>query len=192
MISYIKGRVVYKTIVPKKINYAVVDVGGVGYKVYLLDDLINELDDNSELELFVYTQVAETALDLYGFKEKKELDFFELLLTVSGVGPKSAMDILQKAKIEDLRSSVMSGSAQVLNKVSGIGPKTAEKIVLGLKDKLGSYDDKGVSYDSDFGDALDALIGLGYNAGQARDALAKCQAKDSGERVKEALRLLGR
>lgn len=191
MISYLRGTIKHKSAIPKKDNFAVIDVGGVGYKVFVLDKLINEIKIGDELELHIYTQVAETALDLYGFKTLAELNFFEMLISISGVGPKSALGILQKAKIEDLQAAAQSGSAEVLNKISGIGPKTAQKIVAGLKDKLGVLEGEGVqSWSDGFGDALDALVGLGYSAGQARDALAKCQSQDSGEKIKEALKYL--
>jgi holliday junction DNA helicase RuvA len=190
MISYLRGQIRHKTVIPKKDNFVVVDIGGVGYKVFVLDKFINEIKIGEEIELYVYTQVAETVLDLYGFKTQEELNFFEILISISGVGPKSALNILQKAKIEDLRTAASSGSADILSKVSGIGPKTAEKIVSGLKDKIGGLDGVAVEWNDGFGDALEALVGLGYSASQARDALARCQSQDSGEKVKEALKYL--
>lgn len=192
MIAYLKGQIKSKIINPKKDSRVVLTVGGVGYKVYVSEKSIATINMDQEMELYIYTQVAETALDLYGFITQEELSFFEILISISGVGPKSALSILQKAKIEDLRQAAQTGSADILSKVSGIGPKTAQKIVAGLKDKLGSLDtDIGSSWDSGFSDALEALIGLGYSAGQAREALAQCQNEDSGERVKEALKILG-
>jgi len=193
MISYLRGTIKSKTVLPKKNSFAVLDVGGVGYKIFVLDELLNESQVGQELEVFVYTQVAETALDLFGFQLQEELDFFELLLTVSGVGPRSAIDILQKSKIEDLRTGIQSGNADILNKVSGIGPKTAEKIVVGLKDKIGEVSSgSGQDWGGEFGEALEALVGLGYSASHARDALGQIKAKDAGEKVKEALQLLGK
>lgn len=191
MISYLRGQIKHKSVIPKKDNFVVIDVNGVGYKVFVLDKLINEIKIGDELELYIYTQVAETVLDLYGFKTSPELNFFELLISISGVGPKSALGILQKAKIEDLRAAAQSGSAAALNTISGIGPKTAEKIVAGLKDKLGALaSDSPTAWSEDFGDALEALVGLGYGASQARDALAKCQSQESDEKIKEALKYL--
>lgn len=190
MIAYLKGKINYKSTFLKKDNFLVLDVNGVGYKVFAVDKLINPVILGNEIELFVYTQVAETALDLYGFATQNELEFFELLISLSGIGPRSALDILRKAKIEDLTVAVQTQNYQVLSKVSGIGPKTAEKIVVGLKDKLGGVDSSTGA--GDYGDALDALIGLGYGASQARDALNLCKADDMGEKVKEALKILGK
>jgi len=102
------------------------------------------------------------------------------------------MDILRKAKIEDLNQAVNTGNYDLLSKVSGLGPKTAQKVVIGLKDKLGGMEIGVASWDNYFGDALDALIGLGYAPNQAREALSKCQAQDASERLKEALKILGK
>lgn len=190
MISYLKGKIKHKSAMPKKDNFLIVEVAGVGYKVYVLDKLINLVKVGDELELYTHTQVAENILDLYGFSALEELNFFEILISISGVGPKSAMGILQKAKIEDLKKAASSGNSDILNKISGIGPKTAQKIVAGLRDKLGGADAGISGWDDGFGDALEALIGLGYSASQAREALSRCQSTEMSERVKEALKYL--
>ncbi|MFA5021005.1 MAG: Holliday junction branch migration protein RuvA [Patescibacteria group bacterium] len=194
MISYLRGLVRHKSNQIKKDNFAVIDAAGVGYKVFMPDDFLNRLILGQEAEAFIYTQVAETALDLYGFATLEDLDFFELLLTISGIGPRSALDILRKAKLADLIRAVETGNHEVLSKVSGIGPKTAEKIVIGLKGKLGG----GFSavagtekWTDDFGDALEALLSLGYSSTDARLALGQTQSTDAGEKIKEALKLLG-
>ena len=192
MIAYLSGKLSYQSAFQKKDNFVVLDCGGVGYKVFVADKVLNGARVGEIMTLHIYTQVAETALDLYGFTTREELDFFELLLTISGIGPRSAMDILRKAKIEDLVKGVESGDFQLLAKVSGIGPKTAEKIVLGLKDKLtGGYTVDSGGWNNNFGDALEALTSLGYSPTQARDALSQSQATDVGEKVKESLKILG-
>lgn len=193
MIAYLSGKLIHHSAFLKKDNFVIVDVSGVGYKAFVLDRALNGVKVGEIITLHIYTQVAETALDLYGFSSRDELDFFELLLTISGIGPRSAMDILRKAKIEDLIKGVESGDFQLLAKVSGIGPKTAEKIVAGLKDKLtGGYTVGSGGWNNDFGDALEALTSLGYSATQARDVLSQISASDPGEKVKEALKILGR
>lgn len=192
MIAYLSGKLIYQSAFQKKDNFIVLDCNGVGYKVFVADKVLNGARVGETMTLHIYTQVAETVLDLYGFVTREELDFFELLLTISGIGPRSAMDILRKAKIEDLVKGVESGDFQLLAKVSGIGPKTAEKIVIGLKDKLtGGYTVDSGGWNNDFGDALEALTSLGYSATQARDALSQSQATDVGDKVKEALKILG-
>ena len=191
MIAYLRGKLIYKSNILKKDNYLILDVNGVGYKVYALDKILIGSRIGDELKLYIYTQVAETALDLYGFSSDEELNFFELLNTISGIGPRSAMDILRKAKIEDLTKAVQTGNADLLNKVSGLGPKTAQKIVAGLKDKLGSAEFAS-DWSSDFGDAFDALVGLGYAPAQAKEALSQAKSEDVGEKVREALKYLSK
>ncbi len=144
------------------------------------------------MELHIYTQVAEGVLDLYGFAAPEELNFFELLISISGIGPRSALGILQKAKIEDLRQAIQTGNHEILSQVSGIGPKTAEKVVSGLKDKIGSVEIKDSKWSNEFSEALEALVGLGYSAGQAREALSHVKAQETGEKIKEALKVLGK
>ncbi|MFA5029940.1 MAG: Holliday junction branch migration protein RuvA [Patescibacteria group bacterium] len=189
MIAYLKGQIYHKSSFLKKDNFVVVSVGGVGYKVFILNREAEHFSVNEEVEFHVYTQVAEGVLDLYGFVSREELEFFEVLISISGIGPRSALGILQKAKLDDLKKAAQSGNAEVLNKISGIGPKTAQKIVIGLKDKLADSDGGG-EWDARFGDALEALIGLGYSASQAREALNLCQSQEMTEKVKEALKIL--
>jgi Holliday junction DNA helicase RuvA len=192
MIASLAGQLIYKSDFLKKDNFLIINVAGVGYKVFALNRDWEKLKIGQDTEVFVYTQVAEGVLDLYGFTSREEWEFFEILLGISGIGPRSAMDILGKAKVADLRQAAQSGQPEILSKVSGIGPKTAQKIVAGLKDKLGSLDGGASNWDRQFGDALEALVGLGYSAGQAREALAQCRATEMGEKVKEALKILGR
>jgi len=193
MIAYLRGQVRYKSNQLKKDNFCVVDVNGVGYKVSCPDNFLNKLVIGAEAELYIYTQVAETALDLYGFETREELEFFELLLTISGIGPRSALDILKKAKLGDLVKAVETGNHEVLAKVSGIGPKTAEKVVIGLKDKLnGGFSTSNEKWNNDFGDALEALMSLGYSSFDARTALSQTNSIDAGDKIKEALKILGR
>lgn len=193
MIAYLRGQVRHKSNNLKKDNFCVVDVNGVGYKVSAPDTFLNKLAIDSEAEFYIYTQVAETALDLYGFATREELEFFELLLTISGIGPRSALDILKKAKLEDLVKAVETGNHEVLAKVSGIGPKTAEKVVIGLKDKLnGGFSTGNEKWNNDFGDALEALMSLGYSSFDARTALSQTNSIDAGDKIKEALKILGR
>ena len=193
MIAYLRGSIKYKSSIPKKDNFVIIDVAGVGYKVYSLDRLINNLETGQDIELFIYTQVAESVLDLYGFASHEELNFFEILISISGVGPKSALGILQKAKIEDLREAANMGNADVLSKVSGIGLKTAQKIVTGLQDKIGGIEStKAGAWSDQFGEALDALVNLGYSNSQARETLSHITATDTGDKIREALKLLGK
>ena len=131
---------------------------------------------------------------------KKEKDFFELLISVSSIGPKSALNIMGMVSSDMLANAIRSGSTAHLVKVSGIGRKTAEKIVMELKDKIGSFGGKGGDQDSEFSaamssdmDAIEALKALGYEAYEAREALKKIDKKieDTGAKVKAGLKMLG-
>ncbi|MDE1975490.1 MAG: Holliday junction branch migration protein RuvA, partial [Patescibacteria group bacterium] len=174
-------------------RFAVVETGGIGYKISVTDDTLATLKTGSEAVFWTYDAVREDSHELYGFPTRKERDFFELLLTISGIGPKSALNIMTLVSIEALTRSVRTGSVAHLVKVSGIGRKTAEKIVLELKDKLGAMDDAsftaGMSSDMD---AIEALKALGYGAEEAREALKKIDKDlDVGAKVKAALKALG-
>lgn len=181
------------TVKHKDLNSIVVDVSGVGYKVSVPTDVALEATLSQPIFLWTYLAVRETSLDLFGFLEKEALSIFELLITISGIGPKTALGILNVASPATLRQAVATGDTSYLTRVSGIGKKNAEKIVLELKDKLKvSAEDVGVDGRHE-GDALEALISLGYNERDAREALKKVPKEVVGasERVRAALKVLG-
>ena len=136
--------------------------------------------------------VREDAEDLFGFLETDDLKLFELLLSVPGIGPKTALNILNVATPETLRRSITSNETAYLTKISGIGKKTAEKIVLELKEKLGAGGESTTLREEV--DALEALKSLGYSHGEAREALKNVprEANSTSDRVKHALKLLGK
>ncbi|KKW08789.1 MAG: Holliday junction ATP-dependent DNA helicase RuvA [Candidatus Kaiserbacteria bacterium GW2011_GWA2_49_56] len=143
--------------------------------------------------LWTHLAVREDVLDLYGFRTEEELHVFELLLTVPGIGPRSALAILDIASIETLRSAISAGNASYLTNVSGIGRKTAEKIVLELREKIGAgTEGAGRSLSGDE-EALEAMRALGYTVSEARDALRKVPQEVAGgsARLREALRMIG-
>jgi Holliday junction DNA helicase RuvA len=186
MISHLKG-----IIISQDLKSVTLDVSGVGYKIYT-NTAILDRNKKAEQEFWTHLAVRENALDLYGFGKKEELDFFELLINnVSGIGPKSAMAIMSVASLSNLRQAISSGDTSHLTKVSGVGKKNAEKIVMELKDKLSSFAvESGHSISGDL-DALEALKSLGYQEREAREALKKVtDIKDTGEKVKKALKLL--
>ncbi len=183
MIGSLRGKIALKTD-----KFLIVETGGVGYKIAVSPDVISKLKLNEEAFLWIHTHVREDALDLYGFLAREDLGFFEMLLGVSGIGPRSALAILGVASLETLRKAVGSGDTSYLTKISGIGRKTAEKIVIELRDKLDEED--GSSLQGEL-DALEALKSLGYSQNQARDALKKVSAIDTSGKVREALKILG-
>lgn len=187
MIATLKGKILHKDN-----KYIILDVGGVGYKIFLSSDSIHSVKHDKEIMFWIHMVVRDDSMDLYGFIEKKEKDFFELLISVSGIGPKGAQNILSLASVDTLINSIKSGSVAHLVKISGIGKKTAEKIVLELRDKLGSVDVDSAEVSGDI-DVIEALKALGYSPEQARDVLRKIP-KDigTGARVKLALKELGK
>ncbi|HEY4493828.1 MAG TPA: Holliday junction branch migration protein RuvA [Candidatus Paceibacterota bacterium] len=184
MIGSIRGKVISKTD-----KYLIVEASGVGYKLYVSPDLVSKIKQE-EVFLWVHTHVREDAIDLYGFTNRENLEFFEMLLGVSGIGPRSALAILGVATIETLRKAIGTGDVSYLTKISGIGKKTAEKIVIELRDKIGE-EKSGSSLQGEL-DALEALKSLGYSQNEARDALKKVSSEvNTNAKIKEALKILG-
>jgi Holliday junction DNA helicase RuvA len=188
MIGYLEGMI--RTV---RENHCILVAGGVGYKVFATKETLAHLATDTETALWTHLAVRESALDLYGFPAVDELGSFELLLTVSGIGPKSALGILDVASSETLRSAIASGNAAYLTNVSGIGKKTAEKIVLELKDKMIAGSSAGPAMPKGDIEALEAMRALGYSADEARAALRNVpsEVEGSSERLREALRILG-
>ena len=187
MISALSGKVLHKDL-----NSIVVDVSGVGYKILVPTEVALGIETNSPISLWTHLAVRETSLDLFGFLDKETLNIFELLITISGIGPKTALGILNVATPTMLRQAVVNSDTSYLTKVSGIGKKNADKIVLELKDKLKLTTEDKIMDTRSEGDAMEALISLGYSERDAREAL-KGVPKDiegASERVKQALRML--
>lgn len=189
MIAHLKGKIEYL-----KNNYAVVDVSGVGYKVYLSAYTFGHIAGKSEISLFIHTYVREDTLALYGFLNMEELEMFELLISISGIGPKAATSILSIATPKTIKTAILNEDPSILTKVSGIGKKTAERVILELQNKVADIstgDKEEATVDVD---AIEALIMMGYTNTEARDALKNIplDVKDVGQRVKMALRSLGK
>lgn len=192
MIAHITGTIAFRGS-----TYVVIDVEGVGYKIFSTPETILGIgEENALTTLYTHMAVRETAIDLYGFRNRAELAFFELLITISGIGPKSALGILSVAPVDTLKKAISSGDTSYLTKVSGIGKKNAEKIVLELRDKLTGAMSTATSSTELRAetDALEALQSLGYSLSEARDALKDIPDDIIGtnKRISEALKRLGR
>lgn len=191
MISRITG-----TLLQLDLKSAIIDVSGIGYKVHMGGETIENLAGNvgQPVSLFTYLAVRENSLDLYGFKNQETLSMFELLITVSGIGPKSALAILSVASEHTIREAIVSEDTSYLTKVSGIGKKNAEKIVLELK---GKFKDDGFTLGSGKDVtkealAVDALKSLGFDEREARDAVKKIGKELSAEEmIRLALKEIG-
>lgn len=190
MIARIEGIIVH---IDEK--FIIVDVSGVGYKLSITGESLSSLILGEHTSFWVHTAVRENSIDLYGFKSINEMSFFELLLDVSGIGPRSALSILSIAPIETLKRAIATGDMGYLNKVSGIGKKTAEKIIIELRDKLQDYkNDETPGLLRDESDIIEALKSLGYSQNEAREALNQVPSTTIGTnaRIKEALQVLGK
>jgi Holliday junction DNA helicase RuvA len=172
-------------------DHVIIAVGGVGFKVYAPHSTLERLSDG---EAFLHTQliVREDSLTLYGFATTAERDFFNMLISINGVGPKIGLAILSTLSIDNLRNAILSERSEILTRVPGIGKKTAQKIALELKDKLPTGLDAvpAGGFDDINSDVLDALVALGYSIVEAQTAiqsLPKDAPKDVEERIRLAL-----
>jgi len=189
MIAKIKGKIEYA-----KDRFVVVDVNGIGYKVHLTTYAIGKVAGQGQVEFFIHTSVREDALDLYGFLTLEELDMFELLISISGIGPKAGLGILSIATPKTIRTAILNEDSSILTKVSGVGKKTAERVILELRNKVADMPESEKDNTISDSDAIEALISMGYSVTEARDALKMVASdiKDIGQRVGAALKNLGK
>jgi holliday junction DNA helicase RuvA len=201
MIALLTGRLAFKA--P---THLALDVQGVGYEVFIpLSTYYNLPNVHDTLSLSIHTHVREDAIQLFGFSTPQEKDAFVLLMSVSGIGPKSALGILSALPVSDLVSAIQSADVEKLETVPGIGKKSAGRLVLELKDKLTKLhpaltspsDPVTKGQDQTFDDALSALTNLGYRASDAKEALKAAQRSQAGpltlqEIIRDSLKQLAR
>lgn len=193
MIGYISGMV--QAVAGR---YVIVDVNGVGYRITVGQKSLDSIAKiGTAVKLYTHYSMnpRDGSIELYGFTTPEELNFFELLTTISGIGPKSAQAILSSANLQQLQLGIIKGDDGYLSKVAGVGPKTAQRLVLELKNKILSTD-LGAETARELGsdsDTVEALVALGYSHYQARDAIKVVSAKlrTTEDKVKEALKFLG-
>ncbi len=191
MISYLEGK-----ILDKNEKFFVVDVNGIGYKIFSHSGILVKIPEKGQnIKIWTHLYVREDAMDLYGFFNKEELEFFENLISISGIGPRSALGILEVAPVSSLKQAIVSEDETFFTKVSGIGRKTAQRLILELKSKLSKTVilEKGGSF-KEMGDAFEALAALGYRQSDVRRVLNELpkDMKSAEAKVKEALKRLGR
>ena len=193
MIGYVKGEVVAKSQ-----NYVLVDVSGIGYKIFMTETELEKLELGQAIKIYTYMRVLEDDISLYGFLSNDELMMFELLLSVGGIGAKTATSILSKISPSRFALAVISGDINALKKLPGIGPKSAGRIILELKDKIRSEDaiegtkEEQPVYTATVQDAIDALQVLGYNRKSIEKAFEQVDLKDmtTEDIIKKGLELL--
>jgi len=174
MIAYLKGKVLNKT--EKEI---ILNTGNIGYSVRLSRPTLEKLNDKDELELFIHSHIREDAFDLYGFVKHEELDFFKLLITINGIGPKIALEILT-LPIEKTKLAIAEDDSNYISRIPGIGSKKAKRIILELKGKIEitdlpnqDRDQKSLDNENVDDEAIEALIKLGYQRHDIRNRLKK-------------------
>ena len=197
MIAYVKGKLEVKTK-----DYIVVDVMGIGYKIFMSDTSINELEKGKEVKIYTYMKVSENDMSLYGFLNNEELVTFELLITVGGIGAKSAISILSNITPSKFALAVISSDINTLKKLPGIGAKTAQRIILELKDKMKTDNSieedvtvkTAIKLDNKANDAAEALCVLGYARKDVETVLGKIDTQNLTveDIIKQGLKYLGR
>ncbi len=193
MISYLEGKIEYSGD-----KFVILNTGGIGYKVNMVPKLINSISKSQPpVKLFVHSQLnmREGGFDLYGFDKRDDLELFHLLISVLGIGPKNALNIMSSVEPKHLKVAVVNNDPEYLKKISGLGPKTAQRLILELQNKVDYLeigDMKGMDLGQE-GEAMEALVALGYTLSQAKDALKEdAKGKTLEQRVREALKLLGK
>lgn len=187
MIAQIRGRLVEKT--P---TYVVVDCGGVGYQLNISLHTYSNLKDEENCMLHTHLVVREDAQILYGFIEPSEKKLFQLLISVSGVGPATGIMVLSSANPSEIRDAIVSGNVGWFKSVKGIGPKTAQRLIIDLKDKLTKENIEGGFSDMQGNtvkeEALSALVMLGFNKNQAEKSIDKILRTDADLTVEEVIK----
>jgi Holliday junction DNA helicase RuvA len=180
MISWING-----SVIRKGENWLIIDVAGLGYRVFASPSIVLSAKLGEPLALWTHEQQRDDGREFYGFATPDELEFFWKLITVSGVGPKMGLTIVGASNLNAVKKWIDQGNIAALSEIHGVGKKTAQKIVLELKGKLADVDSGG-------DEAADALVGLGYSRDEARSAVSGIEGATVEERVKAALKRLGR
>lgn len=194
MLYYIKG-----VMEESSKDYIIIDNNGIGYKIFVSNSTLSKLSNSSgQIKVYTYFHVREDIMALYGFLTKEELDMFELLISVSGVGPKAGLAVLSVLTPQKLCLSIIGGDSKSLITVPGIGSKTANRIILELKDKVESSEIIKIGYIDEFengnpvGEAVNALIALGYSLNEASSAVRNIDncSTDTEKIIKAALKML--
>lgn len=195
MIEFLKGQVAFKAE-----DYIVIEVNNIGYKVFMAKTSIEQIDTNNIIKIFTYMRVLQDDVSLFGFLSNEELNMFELLITVGGIGAKSALSILSNITPTDFAMAVVSDDVNKLKSLPGIGPKTAQRIVLELKDKMKHEQiieeskniEKQIQENENIKDAISALQVLGYNLKSIEKAFEKIEtsSKTTEDLIKDGLKEL--
>lgn len=192
MIGMLRGVVALRDV-----HYVIVDVQGVGYKVLLSSKALSQIQAVGEpISLYTYTYVRDDALDLYGFTNMEDLKLFEMLISVSGVGCRSALGIFSIGSRGEIINAILKGDTTFFTTAPRLGKKNAQKIIIELKSKLGDVTDfdLGTEEGKDADEVIQALKGFGFTYREAQDALRQSNVKGetTAEKIRQALKYLGK
>lgn len=176
--------------------YILLQIGGVGYKVLVTNEVSSKIKLGEKLKLFTYTHVKEDALDLFGFEELEDLKLFENFLTVPGIGPKTAMNVFSFHKRENIINAILTGDVSLLTSVPRLGTKNAQKIIIELKSKIGSTKDLDLTGKEleEQTEVINALKNFGFTTQEAHKAIKdiKKDGLSTEERIRQALKYLAK
>lgn len=185
MIAYIRG-----SLLANNDKYLIIETGGIGYRVFVTAETLVKYPVGSLVTLWINHIVREDAEELYGFETTADQNLFELLLGVSGIGPRSALGIMNVATIGTIARAIGNNDVSYLTKISGIGKKTAEKIILELRDKIHTLHTEDTH--EGLRDVIDALVALGYHESKVRDVVRLLDTTDDTQTaIRNALKKLG-
>ncbi len=197
MFAYLKGNIQFKSE-----EYVVMEVNGIGYKIFMSKKSIDELEEDREVKVYTYLKVREDDVSLFGFKTNEELHMFELLISVGGIGAKSAITILSNITPSRFALAVITNDVNSLKKLQGIGPKTAQRIILELKDKIKTEEailsndntklEEEANSEEDQEELIQALQVLGYRRYEINKILSKIKSENLEDKIREALQYLAK
>jgi len=192
MIEYLSG-----ILIQKDPNLSIVDVNGIGYKINITNNSYESLPNlKSKVKFLIFFHVYENGQELYGFMDEDERYLFTKLISISGIGPKTAINMLSVLPPLEFKNRLVSGEVKLLTSLPGIGPKTAKRIIVELKDDLGNFDDSNLYIDdnSNFNDASVALTKLGFSSNIISESIRKVVKENSDltteEIIRETLKIL--
>jgi Holliday junction DNA helicase RuvA len=192
MISYIKGEVV-----KKGIDYLILDNNNIGYYINTSFSTLEKISEKEKIIILTYMHIREDIIALYGFLTSDEIDLFKKLISVNGIGPRAGLSVLSTYEVNTVKEIVLKEDVSGLSKVPGIGKKTASKIILELKDKVGTVEElqgSEIVVSSEMSDVIEALTSLGFNYAEVKKTLGNMElsGKSENDIIKEALKNLNR
>jgi len=192
MISYIKGEVV-----KKGIDYLILDNNNIGYYINTSFSTLEKISEKEKIIILTYMHIREDIIALYGFLTSDEIDLFKKLISVNGIGPRAGLSVLSTYEVNTVKEIILKEDVSGLSKVPGIGKKTASKIILELKDKVGTVEElqgSEIVVSSEMSDVIEALTSLGFNYAEVKKTLGNMElsGKSENDIIKEALKNLNR